>query len=138
MFFLQIFSSWAFLGYEITFYAILSISHQFRLVSLTPTLSCVPSASEGADRKSLYAVFTAASVLQAQILQDAKNLLDNPPVETPGSASRLPYVSKLLRYPPSYNSDYFAFEIKELHPDKQPFAFCILRRHLMVKSNLSS
>ncbi|KAF8330667.1 hypothetical protein F5887DRAFT_1287113 [Amanita rubescens] len=58
------------IGCKLEFYAIVAIDHRFRLVSLTPTLSCIQSASDGRDRASLYLAFTAASVLQASILQD--------------------------------------------------------------------
>ncbi|KAH8981905.1 hypothetical protein EDB86DRAFT_2769553, partial [Lactarius hatsudake] len=58
------------IGCDITFYAVLAVDHQIRFVSLTPTLSCVQSASDGRDRKSLYLAFATASVLQARILED--------------------------------------------------------------------
>jgi hypothetical protein len=48
----------------------MSLGTQFRLVSLTPALSCIRSASEGGDRNALYRAFTAASVLQARILKE--------------------------------------------------------------------
>ena len=44
---------------DTTFYA---VDRQIRLVSLTSTNCCIRSTSDGRDRKSLYRVFTAASV----------------------------------------------------------------------------
>jgi hypothetical protein len=66
---------------------------------------------------SLYSAFTAASVLQAQILQDAMRLLNNPTAVVIPTAARLfPAVSKLQKYPPS-SDEYFAFEIGCFFPD---------------------
>jgi serine/threonine protein kinase len=107
------------LGCDITFYAVIPIDHRFRLVTLTPTFSCIQSASDGRDRMFLYSAFTAASVLQAHILQDATRLLNNPPAMViPANARQFPAVSKLRKYPPS-SDDYFAFEIRCFFPDKQ-------------------
>ncbi|KAF8989086.1 hypothetical protein BDQ17DRAFT_1434673 [Cyathus striatus] len=55
---------------EVKFYAILSLDAQFRIVSLTPGLSCNQSSSDGRERTALYRAFTAASVLQARIHAD--------------------------------------------------------------------
>ena len=67
------------LGCDITFYAALAINHQIRLISLIPTLSCIQSASEGCDCKSMYQAFiVAALVLQAHILEDTKELQNSP------------------------------------------------------------
>ncbi|KAF8343363.1 hypothetical protein F5887DRAFT_1283597 [Amanita rubescens] len=107
-------------GCKLTFYAIITIGHQLKLVSLTPTFSCIQSASDGRDRASLYLAFTAASVLQARILQDVEKLLDNPPS---GPVLRydncFPAVFKLRKYPPPSN-DYFSFKIQLLFPDPRP------------------
>jgi len=104
----------------LTFYAIIAIGHQLKLVSLTPTLSCIQSASDGRDRASLYLAFTAASVLQARILQDVEKLLDNPPS---GPILRyencFPAVFKLRKYP-RLSDDYFNFKIQFLFPDPRP------------------
>jgi hypothetical protein len=54
----------------VTFYAIILLGHQYRLVSLTPTLSCLRSASNSTDRSSLYRAFAAASVLDMLIFAD--------------------------------------------------------------------
>ncbi|KAH9077692.1 hypothetical protein EDB83DRAFT_2548709 [Lactarius deliciosus] len=107
-------------GCDITFYAVLAVDHQIGLVSLTPALSCVQSASEGRDRKSLYLAFAAASVLQAQILEDAqkledaRKLLKNPTAaEIPAGNRRYPTISQLSvsKYATSRGlDDYLTFE----------------------------
>ncbi|KAH9064590.1 hypothetical protein EDB87DRAFT_1672957 [Lactarius vividus] len=110
---------------DITFYAVLTVDHQIRLVSLTPTLSCIRSASDGRDRKSLYLAFVAASVLQAQILEDAQKLNDNRKhLEDPTAVDipdrRYPAISQLSvsKYATSCGlDDYLAFEICGLLDD---------------------
>ncbi|KAK2459838.1 hypothetical protein APHAL10511_008159 [Amanita phalloides] len=109
-------------GCELTFYAVIAIDHRFKLVSLTPTFSCNQSASDGRDRKSLYLAFTAASVLQAQILQDVEKLQNNLPQEIPLKARRFPVVTKLRKYPSS-SDDHLNFEIQDVFPDRQPYRF---------------
>lgn len=91
------------LGCGITFYGLVVVDSQIQLISLTPTYSCIRSASEGRDRRSLYRAFTAASVLRAHILNDTQNLLDNPSA-TPiilDNAHRFPAISRLSTYSPS-------------------------------------
>ena len=100
------------LGPDVKFYAMLSLNAQFRLVSLTPALSCIYSASEGRDRDALYRAFTAASVLQARILKDL------PHHQRPIGAfndMRLPGVSKLLRWQntDTESDNYLEFQIEE-------------------------
>ncbi len=105
---------------DITFYALLAVDHRIMLVSLTPTLSCIQSASDSRDRKSLYLALTAASVLQAHILEDAQKLLIDPTAaemsaEIPTPARRYPAISKLSKYPTSPGpDDYLTFEICDL------------------------
>ena len=99
-----------FLGCDIMFYAIVLIDHHFRLVTLTPTFSCIQSALDGCDCMSLYLAFSAASVLQAHILHNATRLLDNPPPVIPVAARHFPAVSRLRKYPAS-SDGYFNFEI---------------------------
>ncbi|KAH9077730.1 hypothetical protein EDB83DRAFT_2671479 [Lactarius deliciosus] len=114
---------------DITFYALLAVDHRIRLIRLTPTLSCIQSASGGHDRESLYLAFTAASVLQARILDDAQiltRILTHPiagpstseipgpeiPAEIPTPARCYPAISKLLKYPNTPGTDnYLFFEI---------------------------
>ncbi|KAF8622261.1 hypothetical protein AX15_007155 [Amanita polypyramis BW_CC] len=66
------------IGHQVTFYAIILLGHQYRLVSLTPTLSCLHLASNSTDRSSLYCAFAAASI--------------------PSMHWQLPAVSRLCKY----------------------------------------
>jgi serine/threonine protein kinase len=109
-----------FLGCDITFYAVIAIDHRFRIITLTPTFSCIQSASDGRDRTFLYSAFTAASVLQAHILQDVTRLLNNPPAVIPAHARHFPAVSTLRKYPASSDGS-FNFEIRSFFPDRQPY-----------------
>jgi hypothetical protein len=112
-----------FVGCDLTFYTVIPINHRFRLVTLTPTFSCIHSASDGRDCKSLYNAFTAASVLQAHILRDAAELLDNPPsMVIPARARHFPALSKLCKYH-SLSDAYLAFEIQDFFPDRQTNRF---------------
>ncbi|EDR05855.1 uncharacterized protein LACBIDRAFT_329299 [Laccaria bicolor S238N-H82] len=63
------------IGDQVTFYAIILLGHQYRLISLTPTLSCLRSASDLTDRTSLYRAFAAASVLDMRIFEDRSDSL---------------------------------------------------------------
>ena len=81
-----------------TFYAIILLGHQYRLVSLTPTLSCLHSASNLTDRTNLYRAFAAASVLDMHIFADVGLALMNPPPQIPSMCSQLPAVSRLRKY----------------------------------------
>ncbi|KAF8999400.1 hypothetical protein BDQ17DRAFT_1246514 [Cyathus striatus] len=96
-------------GPDIKFYAIIALDTRFRLISLTPSLSCIESAAEGSDRDALYRAFTAASVLLTRIDQDAefgrfyKGL---------SRFIRLPCVSRLHRWQDdSETDDYIYFRI---------------------------
>jgi hypothetical protein len=106
------------LGCDITFYALITVNTQIRLVNLTPTYSCIRSACEGRDRRSLYRAFTAASVLQAHILDDAEKLLADPAAPIiPADARRFPAISKLSAYRSSSNPD-LTFEIFDVFDDR--------------------
>jgi len=107
-----------FLGCDITFYAIIAIDHRFRIIALTPTFSCIASASDGRDRTHLYSAFVASSVLQACIIQDAAIHLSNPTPIIPTPARRFPAVTRLCSYPPS--NRYFSFEIQSFFPERLP------------------
>jgi hypothetical protein len=107
-----------FLGCDITFYAIVAIDHRFRIIALTPTFSCIASASDGRDRTCLYSAFAASSVLQACIIQDATIILRNPAAIIPTPARRFPAVTRLRSYPPS--NQYFSFEIQSFFPERLP------------------
>jgi hypothetical protein len=98
-------------GPDVKFYAILSIGSQYRLVALTPTLSCIFSASEGGDREALHQAFTAASMVQIRIRTDSFLM-------TPIEGVRLPYVSELRMWKSTGTSNSLAFCIEEkLHDD---------------------
>jgi serine/threonine protein kinase len=84
------------LGPSVTFYAIIFL-RQWRLVRLTPTLSCIASACEGSDRMALYAAFSGASSLLECIDQDARHMMTTPSlIEL--TDPKLPYVSKLEKH----------------------------------------
>jgi hypothetical protein len=124
-----------FLGCLITFYAIIAIDQRFRIVSLTTGYSCISSASGGRDRTFLYSAFTAASVLQACILQDAERLLNDPPaalIPVSASARHFPAVSKLRKYPLS-SDNYFSFEIQCFFPNRQPDRLVYIAREMPDK-----
>jgi hypothetical protein len=67
---------------------------RWRVISLTPGLSCIRASGEGDDRTALYAAFTAASVLLVRIKEDAARLVDDPPAEIRGNRV-LPRISSL-------------------------------------------
>ncbi|KAI6094094.1 hypothetical protein F5141DRAFT_1038270 [Pisolithus sp. B1] len=96
-------------GHCITFYAIIFVQ-QWRVVSLTPGLSCIRASGDGDDRTALYNAFTAASVLLAHIQEDATKLVHNPPpIEE--SSHVLPPISS-LRHP--HSGTHIEFRILEL------------------------
>ncbi|KAH0830118.1 hypothetical protein J3R83DRAFT_1456 [Lanmaoa asiatica] len=82
-------------GHYVTFYAMIFFG-QWRIVSLTPALSCTRDSGQGADRLALYAAFTAASVLLARIREDAARLVFEHLPEIQGSRI-LPCISSLAR-----------------------------------------
>ncbi|KAK2463915.1 hypothetical protein APHAL10511_004087 [Amanita phalloides] len=133
-------------GCDIKFYAIVMIDHHFRLVPLTQGLSFMQCATEGRDRRLLYSAFTAASVLQAHIIEDARRLRDNPPAVIPVNARLLPAVSKLRKYRPTQaarqssnlvaggsSNDYFDFEILTFFPNRRPNRFLYIAKALTNK-----
>ncbi|KAF8981055.1 hypothetical protein BDQ17DRAFT_1438644 [Cyathus striatus] len=99
------------IGPEVKFYAILSLDAQFRIVSLTPGLSCSQSSSDGRERTALYRAFTAASVLQARI--HAGIIQSNMFTMESRHYARFPAVSKLRRWHNSspQDGDFLEFEI---------------------------
>ena len=115
-----------------TFYAIILLGHQYRLVSLTPTLSCLRSASNSTDRSSLYRAFVAASVLDMHIFADVRRALANPPSQIPSMHWQLPAVSRLRKYstPETMDTDdlehcYLDFQIQNdpIHADPSRLLF---------------
>ncbi|KAJ3505994.1 hypothetical protein NLJ89_g7118 [Agrocybe chaxingu] len=100
------------IGHLVTFYAVISLGHRYRLVTLTPTLSCIPSASSTTDRTNLYRAFAAASVLEMHICADIQRVQSSQSPPIPSMNWRLPAVAQLLKYPPhDVESRYFQFEI---------------------------
>ncbi|KAG2015221.1 protein kinase subdomain-containing protein PKL/ccin9 [Coprinopsis cinerea AmutBmut pab1-1] len=87
------------IGHEVRFYGVILLGHQYRQISLTPALSCLQGASDGAERMSLYAAFFAAVRLRDRILADLQQHLDNTHVDPiPPNAILFPAVSKLAKY----------------------------------------
>ncbi|KAF5316411.1 hypothetical protein D9619_006304 [Psilocybe cf. subviscida] len=104
-------------GHHIQFYATLLLGHRYRTVSLTPALSCCPSATNEGDRKHLYDAFAAALLLQKEIRRDLKasiNASKQHPLMTVLDDNEyfFPAVSQILEY--GCNSDdnkYIEFKI---------------------------
>ncbi|TEB27973.1 hypothetical protein FA13DRAFT_1736172 [Coprinellus micaceus] len=107
-------------GFEVRFYAIIVLGLQYRVVSLTPALSCLQSASSGKEREALYSAFAAASELQACILADVELHLKTPLPPIPNGAHRLPAISRLLKRGPG-PSAYVEFEIEDYYPSRQSY-----------------
>ncbi|KAH9979886.1 hypothetical protein BGW80DRAFT_1441969 [Lactifluus volemus] len=105
-----------FVGSDIKFYAIILIGIQYRLVSLTPALSCIPHVLDGQDRQALYTAFTAASVLQAHIQGDVNRYLAVKPPAIQKNTYHFPAISKLRIYG-SLTLGYLKFEILQRHDD---------------------
>ena len=86
-------------GPYVTFYALIHFpNRQLRVVSALPfAISCIASASDGDDRKALYAVFDAALDLLRRIDDDAKFFVRRPP-KIIHTDSRFPYVNALPKY----------------------------------------
>ncbi|KAH8999519.1 hypothetical protein EDB92DRAFT_1941159 [Lactarius akahatsu] len=112
-------------GPYVTFYGVIFLGRsQWRLVPLTPTLSCVESACEGNDRMALYAAFSGAFSLLRHIDEDAQRYrLELPTL--PHADRRFPYVSELPKYPPSAENaenEILRFRIlRYLFPDTPPY-----------------
>ena len=107
-------------GADVKFYVLVAVDHQYRLVGLTPGLSCIASASDGRDRKALNRAFAAASVVHARILQDAQRYFIVLPPGIPPTARRFPSITRLRKWPGSADDDYLSFQIVGFHPDRQP------------------
>ncbi|KAH9065107.1 hypothetical protein EDB83DRAFT_2291675 [Lactarius deliciosus] len=122
-------------GPYVTFYGVIFLGRsQWRLVPLTPTLSCVASACEGNDRMALYAAFSSAFALLRHIDEDAQRYRLEPPT-LPHADRRFPYVSELPKYPPSAENaenEILRFRIlRYLLPDTPPY------RQLYIAKTLS-
>ena len=84
-------------GPYITFYGIIFLGQQWRVITLTPTLSCIASACKGGNCITLYAAFYGASVLLCCIANDAKHFITALPT-FPHANCGFPYVSELPKY----------------------------------------
>lgn len=96
---------------------------RWRIVSLTPGLSCIQASGEGDDRVALYKAFTAASVLLAHIKKEAMKLVINPPSQIERSSRILPPISSL--HDPTSDT-HIKFTILEL------FSSTVINRHLYI------
>ncbi|KAG5637635.1 hypothetical protein H0H81_003860 [Sphagnurus paluster] len=112
-------------GSDVTFYAIITIGHQYRVVPLTSTLSCLPEANDGEDRKKLYSAFAAASVLLTFIQEDGARYAKSPPPRIPDHTHSYPAVTELQRYG---SAGAVRFQITELRPDEQSHRLLYLAR----------
>ncbi|KAH9007198.1 hypothetical protein EDB86DRAFT_64410 [Lactarius hatsudake] len=119
-------------GPYVTFYGVIFLGRsQWRLVPLTPTLSCMASACEGKDHTALYAAFSGAFALLRQIDEDAQRYRLEPPT-LPHADRRFPYVSEVPKYPPSAENEILRFRIlRYLLPDTPPY------RQLYIAKTLS-
>lgn len=94
---------------------------QYRLVSLTPTLSCVPTATDKRDRETLCLAFMAANTLATRIMHDIDECigkLEELPINAiiPFEQRYLPDITslKLLN-----KEERFKFHINKRHPQEQ-------------------
>ncbi|KAI0252130.1 hypothetical protein BJV78DRAFT_1352562 [Lactifluus subvellereus] len=124
----EVFSGWrvpclglTVVGPYVTFYAIVFL-HQWRVVSLTPTLSCIASACEGGDRMALYAAFSGALH-----------------IATAHDRTCRPYISELPKYGTS--NENIQFRILRLHFDTQDYRLLYIaetsdKKQIIVKFTL--
>jgi hypothetical protein len=123
-----------FLGYQLAF-SVIAMDHRLKVISLTPSFSFIQSASDGRDRASLYLAFTAASILQAHILQDIEKFVDNLPPEvmrvvfqqSPNYANTHPHLTTIS-----------VLIFKASFPTDNPTAFCTSQRRQTSNSSSSS
>ncbi|KAI9453761.1 hypothetical protein F5148DRAFT_458139 [Russula earlei] len=94
------------MGYEAHMIIYLDL---WRIVSLTPGLSCISSACERNDRKRLCAAFSGALVLLRRIDDDASRFIEH-------GHPRFPYISISPRFDATGESQ---FRILRRHPDTQ-------------------
>ncbi|KAG2005497.1 protein kinase subdomain-containing protein PKL/ccin9 [Coprinopsis cinerea AmutBmut pab1-1] len=84
--------------HEIRFYGVILLGRQYRQISLTPALSCLQGASDGAERQMLYAAFYAILRLQNRIAADLQHHLSNPQTHPiPSDSVLFPAISKLAK-----------------------------------------
>ncbi|KAI9569501.1 hypothetical protein HD554DRAFT_535796 [Boletus coccyginus] len=82
-------------GHYVTFYAVIYFG-EWRVVALTPGLSCIRASGDGDDRIALYNAFTAASVLIAHIHDRASmEMACDPTLHIQENRRELPPISSL-------------------------------------------
>ena len=114
------------LDYYITFYTIVAIQHQYQVISLTPTLSCLLNTSCSNDQKNIYVVFIAASVLLGCILENSAKYIVFPPSEIPPGYHKYPLISRLPHYSKSKDSrswKFVNFKIRDFYPAKKSYCW---------------
>ena len=117
------------LDYYITFYTIVAIQHQYQVISLTPTLSCLLNTSCSNDQKNIYVVFIAASVLLGCILENSAKYIVFPPSEIPPGYHKYPLISRLPHYSKSKDSrswKFVNFKIRDFYPAKKSYCWLLL------------
>jgi len=114
-------------GPYVTFYAIIFLG-RWRVVSLTPTLSCIESARDGGDRRALYAAFSAALVLLDRI-DEAVKRITSAPCTNKSLDYKFPYISALSRRGPRSDEE-IRFRILTLHPDRQDYRLLFIAETL--------
>ena len=112
------------LGCHVTFYAIVAIQHQYRVISLTPALLCLPDASCGNDQKNVHVAFIVASVLLDCILEDSTKYTVCPPPEIPPRYHKYPPISRLPYFSKSKDTrsqEFVNFEIRDFYPARESY-----------------
>ncbi|KAI9455722.1 hypothetical protein HD554DRAFT_264198 [Boletus coccyginus] len=100
-------------GHYVTFYAVIYFK-EWRVVALTPGLSCIRASGDGDDRIALYNAFTAASVLLAHIHDRASmEMACGPTLHIQESRRELPPISSLKS---PFSDTRIEFEILEPFP----------------------
>ncbi|KAI9453354.1 hypothetical protein F5148DRAFT_985553, partial [Russula earlei] len=112
-------------GPYVMFFGIIFLKPLWRIVSLTPMLSCIPSAVNGDDRQQLYAAFYAALDLSRRIDDEALLFINGATAMSldPEPNTRLPYISALTKWG---DTGEIRFRIVEFYPKTQDY------RHLYI------
>lgn len=95
------------------------LKDQYRVVSLTPTLSCLDSASDGRDTELLRLAFAATIDFHLTILADIQRYSNTPPTPILPETHRLPAVTRLRKH--GAVDDYVEFQIQEYFGTRQPY-----------------
>jgi len=133
----EVFRSWrvpclglTVVGPCVTFYAVVFVM-QWRVIPLTPTLSCVATACEGADRRNLYAAFWGALRLLTCIDQDSHRFINAPrTIEN----HKFPYISAVPKYRAA--KEEIQFQIIQRHPSQSDHRFLYLAETIPAKETI--